>query len=41
MQVAVFLGISFELAMDYSQWKRNEKPVIDEINRMLTEIEAR
>ena len=40
VQLVFVLGISFELAMDYSRWKRNSKPVIDEIDRMLNEIEA-
>jgi len=40
IQFALVFGISFELAMGYSHWKRENKPVIDEIDRMLKEIEA-
>jgi len=38
IQFALVLGIAFELAMAYSQWKRKRKPVIDEIDNMLNEI---
>jgi hypothetical protein len=40
VQFVFALGIAFGLAMDYSRWKRNHKPVIDEIGRMLNDIEA-
>jgi NADH:ubiquinone oxidoreductase subunit 3 (subunit A) len=38
IQFALVLGIAFELAIAYSQWKRTRKPVIDEIDNMLNEI---
>ena len=39
-QCAFALGISFELAMAHSRWRRNNKPVIDEIDHMLGQIEV-
>ena len=40
IQFALILGITFELAIAHSRWKRKNKPVIDEIDKMLVEIEA-